>query len=84
MRKPCMGRELEILLEEEIEMNGEQCYLGHSKEYVKAVLKKQPQYGINDIVRVTGRWLPGKSYCYSPYMLSDPAADKFRVVNTVN
>ena len=48
-----MGRELEILLEEEIEMNGEQWYLGHSKEYIKAVLKKQPQYGINDIVRVT-------------------------------
>ncbi len=48
-----LGRELEILLEEEIEMNGEQCYLGHSKEYIKAVLKKRPQYGINDIVRVT-------------------------------
>ena len=48
-----LGRELEILLEEEIEMNGEQWYLGYSKEYIKAVLKKQPQYGINDIVRVT-------------------------------
>ena len=48
-----LSRELEILLEEEIEMNGEQWYLGHSKEYIKAVLKKQPQYGINDIVRVT-------------------------------
>ena len=48
-----LGRELEILLEEEIEMNGEQWYLGHSKEYIKAVLKKRPQYGINDIVRVT-------------------------------
>ena len=48
-----LGRELEILLEEKIEMNGEQWYLGHSKEYIKAVLKKQPQYGINDIVRVT-------------------------------
>ena len=48
-----LGRELEILLEEEIEINGEQWYLGHSKEYIKAVLKKQPQYGINDIVRVT-------------------------------
>ena len=48
-----LGRELEILLEEEIEMNGEQWYLGHRKEYIKAVLKKRPQYGINDIVRVT-------------------------------
>ena len=48
-----LGRELEILLEEEIEMNGEQWYLGRSKEYIKAVLKKRPQYGINDIVRVT-------------------------------
>ena len=48
-----LGREQEILLEEEIEMNGEQWYLGHSKEYIKAVLKKRPQYGINDIVRVT-------------------------------
>ena len=48
-----LGRELEILLEEEIEMNGEQWYLGHSNEYIKAVLKKRPQYGINDIVRVT-------------------------------
>lgn len=34
-----LGRELEILLEEEIEMNGEQWYLGHSKEYIKAVLR---------------------------------------------
>ena len=48
-----LGKELEILLEEEIEMNGEKWYLGHSKEYIKAVLKKRPQYGINDIVRVT-------------------------------
>ena len=48
-----LGRELEILLEEEIEMNGEQWYLGNSKDYIKAVLKKRPQYGINDIVRVT-------------------------------
>ena len=52
-KESMLGRELEILLEEEIEMNGEQWYLGHSKEYIKAVLKKQPQYGINDIVRVT-------------------------------
>lgn len=47
-----IGRELEILLEEEVEINGEQWYIGHSKEYVKTAVKKQDSYGVNDIVKV--------------------------------
>lgn len=46
------GRELEILLEEEITVDGEAFYVGHSREYVKAALKKSPEYSVNDIVKV--------------------------------
>ena len=30
-----IGSELKVLLEEEVEINGEQWYIGHSKEYIK-------------------------------------------------
>ena len=47
-----LGRELKVLLEEEVEINGELWYTGHSKEYIKTAVKKQDSYGVNDIVTV--------------------------------
>lgn len=47
-----IGRELSILLEEEVEINKEQWYIGHSKEYVKMAIRKQEGYAVNDIVCV--------------------------------
>ena len=46
------GGELKVLLEEEVEINGEQWYIGHSMEYIKTAVKKQDNYGVNDIVTV--------------------------------
>ena len=34
-------------------MNGEQWYLVAQQRIYESCIKKQPQYGINDIVRVT-------------------------------
>ena len=50
--KSMLGSELKILLEEEVEINGEQWYIGHSMEYIKTAVKKQDNYGVNDIVTV--------------------------------
>ena len=47
-----LGRELKVLLEEEVEINGELWHTGHSKEYIKTAVKKQDGYGVNDIVTV--------------------------------
>lgn len=47
-----LGREQKVLLEEEVEINGELWYTGHSKEYIKTAVKKQDSYGVNDIVTV--------------------------------
>ena len=47
-----LGKTLEILLEEEIEINGRSYYVGHSCEYVKAAVEKQDGIGVNDIVPV--------------------------------
>lgn len=47
-----LGRTLEVLLEEEVMIDGEAYYLGHSREYVKTAVKKQDGYGVNDIVNV--------------------------------
>ena len=47
-----LGRELKVLLEEEVEINGELWYTGHSKEYIKTAVKKQDGYGVNNIVTV--------------------------------
>ena len=45
-----LGQKLEVLLEEEIQVNGREYYLGHSKEYVKVAVEKSKGYGINDII----------------------------------
>ena len=50
--KSMLGSELKVLLEEEVEINGEQWYIGHSMEYIKTAVKKQDNYGINDIITV--------------------------------
>ena len=36
-----IGKNLEILLEEEVELQGKAYYLGHSREYVKVAVEKQ-------------------------------------------
>ena len=51
--KSMLGGELKILLEEEVEINGEQWYIGHSMEYIKTAVKKQDNYSVNDIITVT-------------------------------
>ena len=47
-----LGQTLEVLLEEEIEIEGRTCYLGHSREYVKVAVPKLENYGVNDILTV--------------------------------
>ena len=47
-----LGQELEVLLEEEVEMDGKAYYLGHSREYVKVAVPKTEKYGVNDILNV--------------------------------
>ena len=47
-----LGKELEILIEEEYEKNGQTWYLGHSREYIKTAVKKADSYGVNDIIKV--------------------------------
>ena len=46
------GQVLEVLLEEEITLQGESYYIGHSREYVKTAVGKNSAYGVNDIVYV--------------------------------
>ncbi|WP_418419568.1 tRNA (N(6)-L-threonylcarbamoyladenosine(37)-C(2))-methylthiotransferase MtaB [Blautia sp.] len=47
-----IGRELEILIEEETEIGGKVFYLGHSREYVKVAVEKQEGIGVNDLLTV--------------------------------
>lgn len=47
-----IGRELEILVEEETEIDGKVFYLSHSREYVKVAVEKQEGIGINDLLTV--------------------------------
>lgn len=47
-----LGKTLEVLLEEEILVNGNAYYVGHSCEYVKTAVEKRDGIGINDIVSV--------------------------------
>ena len=47
-----LGKELEILIDEEYEKNGQTWYLGHSREYIKTAVKKADSYGVNDIIKV--------------------------------
>lgn len=47
-----LGKTLEILLEEEVEIQGKPYFIGHSREYVKAAVEKLDDYSVNDIVNV--------------------------------
>ena len=50
--KSMIGKELEVLIEEEYTNNGRTWYLGHSREYIKTAVPKSENYGVNDIIRV--------------------------------
>ena len=47
-----IGKKMELLLEEEIEIDGEPWYVGHSREYVRAVISKTDAHRVNDLVTV--------------------------------
>ena len=51
-----IGKTIELLLEEEIEEDGKMWYIGHSREYVRAVIEKTEAHQVNDLVeaKVTG------------------------------
>ena len=46
------GKKMELLLEEEIEIDGRPWYVGHSREYVRAVISKTDAHRVNDLVTV--------------------------------
>ena len=50
--KAMIGKEMELLLEEEIEIDGRPWYVGHSREYVRAVISKTDAHKVNDLVTV--------------------------------
>ena len=50
--KSMLGKNLEVLIEEEYTKDGRTWYLGHSREYIKTAVPKSEAYGVNDIVRV--------------------------------
>lgn len=51
-----IGKTIELLLEEEIEEDGKMWYVGHSREYVRAVIERTEAHQVNDLVeaKVTG------------------------------
>lgn len=51
MRPSMIGKTLELLLEEEVEINGKTYFMAHSKEYVRAVIEKTKDHKVNDLVR---------------------------------
>lgn len=50
--KSMLGKNLEVLIEEEYTKDGRTWYLGHSREYIKTAVPKLEAYGVNDIVSV--------------------------------
>lgn len=50
--KTMLGKNLEVLIEEEYTKDGRTWYLGHSREYIKTAVPKSEAYGVNDIVIV--------------------------------
>ena len=50
--KSMLGKNLEVLIEEEYTKDGRTWYLGHSREYIKTAVPKSEAYGVNDIVNV--------------------------------
>ena len=51
-RRYYIGSEAEVLLEEEKEIQGEIWLIGHTKDYVKAAVRKEPGTAANDTVKV--------------------------------
>lgn len=53
-RKTYIGREAEVLLEEEITVRGKQWMVGHTKDYVKVALEKKQQNHVeeNSLVKI--------------------------------
>ena len=47
-----IGKKMELLLEEEIEIDGRPWYVGHSRDYVRAVISKTDAHRVNDLVTV--------------------------------
>ena len=47
-----IGKKMELLLEKEIEIDGRPWYVGHSREYVRAVISKTDAHRVNDLVTV--------------------------------
>ena len=47
-----IGKKMELLLEEEIEIDGRPWYVGHSREYVRAVVSKTDAHRVDDLVTV--------------------------------
>ena len=50
--KSMLGKNLEVLIEEEYTKDGRTWYLGHSREYIKTAVPKSEAYGVNDTVIV--------------------------------
>ena len=50
--KSMLGKNLEVLIEEEYTKDGRIWYLGHSREYIKTAVPKSEAYGVNDLVSV--------------------------------
>ncbi len=51
-RRHYIGSEAEVLLEEEKEIDGETWLIGHTRDYVKAAVRKEPGIRVNDTVKV--------------------------------
>lgn len=47
-----LGQKAEVLLEEKVGIEGEDYYLGHSREYVKVAVPVQEKYQVNDMLTV--------------------------------
>ena len=56
--KSMLGKNLEVLIEEEYTKDGRTWYLGHSREYIKTAVPKSEAYGVNDIVIVKAEGFP--------------------------
>ncbi|MBQ0001012.1 MAG: tRNA (N(6)-L-threonylcarbamoyladenosine(37)-C(2))-methylthiotransferase MtaB [Clostridiales bacterium] len=54
------GKELEVLIEEELEQNGKTYFIGHSKEYLKVAIEKTENLKVNDIVTVKSNGFLGE------------------------
>lgn len=51
-RRYYIGRQAEVLLEEEKEIGGTRYLIGHTRDYVKAAVRKTPELYVNETVKV--------------------------------